>query len=227
MTRALRSAIVALLLMAAALASGEMLQPTVKLAQISGPFNLEKVIPEAFGHWQQDQRPALMIVNPQQQQIIDHLYAQVLNRVYHNDQGQRVMLTIAYGEDQRDSLQVHIPDVCYPAQGFTIDSKSAGHLNTPYGNIPVERLVTNLADRWEPLTYWTTVGDQAISSLGQKKLVELHYGLKREIPDGLLFRVSTIDRDSVRAYEIQTAFVSELLSSLSVEGRARLAGLSR
>ena len=32
--------------------------------------------------------------------------------------GRQIMLSIAYGEDQRDGMKLHYPEVCYPAQGF-------------------------------------------------------------------------------------------------------------
>ena len=37
------------------------------------------------------------------------------------------MLSIAYGKNQSDALQLHKPEICYPAQGFTLLAKQ----NTP------------------------------------------------------------------------------------------------
>jgi EpsI family protein len=94
------------------------------------------------------------------------------------------------------------------------------------GVIPVKRLETNLAQqRYEPVTYWTTVGDYAVVGGVNKKLVELEYGLHGEIPDGLLFRVSSIDRDTARAYRLHEQFVQALAQQLAPEARQRLMGL--
>jgi len=51
---------------------------------------------------------------------LDKLYSQILNRVYVNATGYRIMLLLAYGSDQHGSLQADKPEVCYPAQGFAL-----------------------------------------------------------------------------------------------------------
>ena len=43
------------------------------------------------------------------------------------------------------------------------------------------------------MTYWFTVGDTAIKNKLQQRMVEVKLGLTGQIPDGLLFRVSSID----------------------------------
>jgi EpsI family protein len=135
-------------------------------------------------------------------------------------------LSIAYGEDQRDSNQLHYPEVCYPAQGFQVTSNRRGVLQTAQGDIPVKRLESQMAQqRFEPITYWTTVGEHAVTGGVRKKLAEMEYGLKGRIPDGLLFRVSSIDRDSDGAFKKQEKFIAELLASLDVASKRRIAGL--
>ena len=69
------------------------------------------------------------------------------------------MLSIAYGGDQSDTMAVHKPEVCYPAQGFQILKNATASFSTGDGNIPVKRLVATQGPRIEPITYWTTVGD--------------------------------------------------------------------
>ena len=100
------------------------------------------------------------MVDPQQQELIDKIYTQTLSRTYVNPSGYRIMLAIAYGDDQRDAMQLHYPEVCYPAQGFSLKGKEKGTVATENGIIPVTRILTNLGQRNEPVTYWTTVGDQ-------------------------------------------------------------------
>jgi EpsI family protein len=43
---------------------------------------------------------------------------------YVNASGYRIMLSLAYGSDQRGALQAHKPEVRYPAQGFTLHGRS-------------------------------------------------------------------------------------------------------
>jgi hypothetical protein len=53
----------------------------------------------------------------------------------------------------------------------------------------------------------------------------MRFALTGRIPDGMLFRVSSIDLDQKRAYQLQEQFVGELLQAVSREGRKRLSGL--
>mgnify|MGYP000496771242 CR=1 FL=1 len=53
------------------------------------------------------------------QEMLARLYSQVVSRVYlDSTTGKTVMLSLAYGEEQNKQSQVHLPEVCYPAQGF-------------------------------------------------------------------------------------------------------------
>ncbi len=226
MKKSLIQALAAAILMASAAAVATVMTPTHKIVDTLPKLDLEAAIPEQFGEWQLDTRAMGGVVNPQQTELLNKLYSQIVTRTYVNADGYRIMLSIAYGEDQRDSNQLHYPEVCYPAQGFQVTSNRKAILNTPLGDIPIKRLETNLTNqRYEPITYWTTVGNQALSGGTSKKLAEMRYGIRGEIPDGLLFRVSSIDRDSVAAFELQEKFVEALLPALPPTVRPRVAGL--
>jgi EpsI family protein len=137
------------------------------------------------------------------------------------------MLSLAYGSDQRGDLQAHKPEVCYPAQGFTLHANEPGNLSTAFGAIPVRRLSTSMGPRKEPVTYWFTVGDRVVEGTIYKRLVEMRYGLTGQIPDGLLFRVSSIDADPARAYVVHEKFVNQMLEAIPAEDRQRLSGLGK
>lgn len=218
-------AIALAVIMMLSLVVAEHFKPVIKLSDLGTKLDLEAVLPDRFEGWQRLDSTPVEVVNPQTSVLLDKLYSQVINRVYVNQAGDRIMLSVAYGEDQRGELQAHKPDFCYPAQGFTVTSTQAGLLTTPYGDIPVVRMETRAGSRFEPLTYWTTVGDVAISSLFQRRMVELEYGLKGLIPDGLIFRVSSIENDSAHAFETQESFVVALLELLTPSERSRLSGL--
>jgi len=221
----LKRSILALILMLLAAALAPAMTPTRKLAVIAGRLNLETAVPKTFGPWQVEPVTRSLVVNPQQVELLKQLYSQILTRTYVNANGARIMLSIAYGEDQRDGLQVHHPEVCYPSQGFRLLSNTEGVLSLPMGVLPVRRLETVLGDqRYEPVTYWTMVGDKALLSGVDKKLAELRYGLKGEIADGLLFRVSSINRDSAAAFALQDAFVTDLLAAVKPVDLPRLSG---
>jgi EpsI family protein len=211
-------------LMFAASIGAVIAHPTAKLSD-EAPISLEAMVPREFGDWRDEPQRHTQVINPQTQQILDKIYSQILTRTYVHASGYRIMLSLAYGSDQRGSLQAHKPEVCYPAQGFTLEKIESGRMATAYGEIPVRRLFGVLGARREPVTYWFTVGDTAVQSTTQKKLVELRFGLTGRVPDGLLFRISSIDSDQPRAYRMQEQFVSQLLQSVPADDRKRLSGL--
>lgn len=136
------------------------------------------------------------------------------------------MLSIAYGKDQSDSLSIHSPEGCYGGQGFAIQNQVKAMLATAYGKIPVARLFATKGERHEPITYWITIGEHAVYDEWEMKKVKLNYALKGIIPDGLLFRVSSINSLEQEAYDLQANFAEALLSSLSPAQRMRLMGFS-
>ena len=216
-----------LILMLAASGLALALRPTVKISAEGRIVDFETIIPHAFGEWREEPQNSIRIVDPQQQQLIQKIYTQTLNRTYTNNKGYRIMLALAYGEDQRDSMQVHYPEVCYPAQGFALQDKKTDTLNTESGTIAVTRIQTSLGPRNEPVTYWTTVGDRVVQTGIQKKIAEMSYGLSGKIPDGMLIRVSSIDGDTAHAYEMQNHFTDQMLRALKPEYRRRLDGHSQ
>jgi EpsI family protein len=149
----------------------------------------------------------------------------MLSRTYVNSAGYTVMLSLAYGDDQRGGLASHKPEICYPAQGFTLLGLKEVQLVTPFGEIAGKRLSTSMGVRKEPVTYWFAVGDTSISNKVEQRLVEMKLSLTGQIPDGLLFRVSSIDADTDRAYAMQDQFIADLLKAVNIEDRKRLSGL--
>jgi EpsI family protein len=212
-------------LMACAAVAGVVARPSTKAAHVGPRFVLEDTVPRSFGDWRELPDAGAQVVNPQTKELLDKLYSQILTRTYVNSNGYRIMLSLAYGDDQRGDLAAHKPEVCYPAQGFTLHSNVEGKVSTPFGTIDGRRLSTSLGRRKEPVTYWFTVGDKAIRNKLQQRMVEVKLGLTGQIPDGLLFRVSSIDDTTARAFEMQDAFVADLLKATGAPGRLRLSGL--
>jgi EpsI family protein len=84
---------------------------------------------------------------------------------------------------------------------------------TSFGNIDVRRLTTTKGPRDEPVTYWLTVGDHVIRNKFDKRLMEFRLALTGQIPDGLLFRISSIDKEPERAFTMQQQFVADLMGA--------------
>ena len=185
------------------------------------PVNSGQFITACRLAWEQSGQ----LVNPETEQLLKTLYSQLLSRTYVNKQGYRIMLSAAYGDDQRGGLQAHRPEVCYPAQGFTVNSLQDVAMPTSFGNIDVRRLTTTKGPRDEPVTYWLTVGDHVIRNKVDKRLMEFRLALTGQIPDGLLFRISSIDKEPGRAFTMQQQFVADLMGAVPTETRRQLSGL--
>jgi EpsI family protein len=200
------------------------MRPTYKIADQKAPIDLETMIPKQFKDWKIDESVVPLMPNPQQTEVINKIYAQTLSRTYVNNQGERVMLSIAYGSSQRDSLRVHNPEVCYAAQGFQVPKPIKGYVHTQMMDIPVKRMVAVKEARIEPITYWIVIGDKIVPDDWRWKLEQLKLGFHGIIPDGLLFRVSMISDDDKLAYEIQNDFISALLGEIKPDDQHRLFG---
>lgn len=229
MNQPLRTAVIAALFMLASALLAWAITPHVLLSTTRGQQSLSSLVPEQFGEWHLDTTVAAGVVNPQQAELLDKLYTQLVTRTYVNAAGQRIMLSIAYGENQRrdSGMQMHFPEVCYPAQGFQIQGNRVSSVRAGPNTIPVRRLETSIGTaRYEPVTYWTVIGNVAAATGNERKLAELRYNLfEQKIPDGLLVRVSSISRDTDAAFALQDSFIASMIGALAPAARNWLAGL--
>jgi len=197
--------------------SASLLTPSERLAEYSRDIVLEDGVPKAFRDWRLDPNQGAEVVNPQQQSLLRALYSQTLARTYVDAQGHRVMLSIAYGGMQGGSLELHRPEVCYVAQGFTLERLGVAALPVPATGrtVPLQRLMSHQRGREEPISYWMRVGDDLMVSGLSQQLSRVRQGLHGRVPDGILFRVSSISADAGAAYALQDRFVQDLLESAS------------
>ncbi len=220
-----RRALIAMIVMGGTSLGAQALKPTQRISELLGDFQLELIVPKNFADWRLDANTGRGVVNPQQVEMLNQLYSQILTRTYVNSSGQQVMLSIAYGNNQRDGLQMHYPEVCYPAQGFQLLSNKPVDLKLGQSRILARRLETLLGNqRHEAVTYWTVIGERAFRGGFDKKIIEMQYGFRGLIPDGLLFRVSSIDSNSSRAFDIQSRFAEDIIESIPLAHRKRIAG---
>jgi EpsI family protein len=225
MTTLKTTAIVMAGLMVAASVGSIAARPAPRDPNLPPAIVLEQAVPKRFGDWTEAPQRGAQVVNPQTQELLDKLYSQTLTRTYVNSKGYAVMLSMAYGDDQRGGLQAHMPEVCYPAQGFKVNHIETAAIETPFGAISGKRLNTSMGSRIEPITYWFAMGDTAVKTRWEKRLVEVRLGLTGQVPDGLLFRISSIDPNAQQAYAAHQAFVADLLAATPEKDRRKLSGL--
>lgn len=217
--------IIVLLLMLVSAGLAIAMRPTQKIAEMGPKIDLEAMLPKSFGDWRELEQPTREVVNPQQTELVNKLYTQTLSRSYVESNGAVVMLSIAYGADQSDAVALHYPEVCYPAQGFQLQSLENAVLVTDYGTLRVKRLMTAQGSRFEPVTYWAVLGSKLVQGGLDTKLTQLQYGFNGQIPDGLIFRISSITSDAKAGYETQARFTRDLMAALPASSRLKLAGL--
>lgn len=209
-----------------ALGLSHALKPT-KLVAAQGPkVVLDQHVPERFGAWRIDRSIVPLEPSPDVVAQIESIYDATLARTYVNDKGQRIMLSIAYGGDQSGRMRVHRPEACYSAQGFHVRKLRDEAVDGGEGaRIEAKRLMARLGPRHEPITYWIRVGKSTVAGNMGQRMVQLQYGINGEVPDGLLFRVSSVDTDPEYAFRIHDQFVRELLAAVPPASRSLLAGL--
>ena len=219
-----RQALLASLCLLAAVGA-YLLTPRQLLADLE-PVNLEQMVPQQFANWRALPQKDDVITSPEQEAFIKSIYSQVLSRVYVDDAGHRIMLSIAYTRDQSDNsgTQSHKPEICYPAQGFQIVSNQQQDLALGELSLPLRRLVAIQGNRIEPISYWTMVGHKAGVTGVTTKLHQLAYGLRGVIPDGLIFRVSSLGSDEQVEYQLQNLFIKTLADVLSPASKSRITG---
>jgi EpsI family protein len=201
--------------------------PSLMSIDQKGKLDLETIIPGEFNGWKIDLSVVPFLVNPDEERFVNKIYTQTLYRTYINKIGERIMLSIAYGSDQTKDLQVHRPEICYRAQGFDIGKMAKTFVDTTLGQIPVMRMVAKQGMRNEPITYWIRVGDSLTRGWFEQKLAAFSYGITGKVPDGLLFRVSTISNNEQDSFRIQQAFLTALLQAVRSEDRHWLVGQIR
>lgn len=189
-----------------------------------GSRDLERLIPKAFGQW--SELPAQALVVPEEEDsLASQLYRQRVGRIYANPDGDAVMLLIAYGGTQSDSLQLHRPEVCYPAFGFNLRGITDVSIPLVAGAaIPGRQLVAASPIRTEQILYWTRIGEFLPVSGAEQRWARLRTQMGGAIPDGMLVRLSSLGTDPARGYALNRRLAADLMAAIGPDARRALVG---
>ncbi len=190
-----------------------------------GKEKLEALIPRAFGRW--SELPSNGIVVPQSDDsLAARLYAQTVTRMFvNNSDGTSVMALFAYGDTQSDQLQLHRPEVCYPAFGFAVVESLAVDIQLAKGAvIPARRLTAQSAIRNEHVAYWTRIGEYLPQSGDDQRSAKLRTAFQGIIPDGILVRISNLEATADSGFAVNQRFVEQLISAMPKQGLPALVG---
>lgn len=224
------SIVVAAALMVGGLAAAEWMTPHKMMADQMSPIDLPAAVPQAFAGWAIDTSIVPVLPDPTVEAKVKALYTDTLNRTYIGPDGTRIMLSIAYGKNQNsESTAAHRPEFCYTGQGFTVNRTGVFNVPVLGRDLKVVRLMATVENRYEPITYWVTLGQHATIPGLDRKLSQLKYGLQGWIVDGMLMRVSSLTpgtspEDLAAAAKVQAQFINDLARAMPEQSRARFFG---
>lgn len=185
------------------------------------PGELESMIPIRIGQWNFETRSGLVL--PPDDPLVKSLYSDVLTRVYVSEDRPPVMLLIAYSNTQNGMLQLHRPEVCYPAGGYTLTETNTKSLELGPGiQIPARFFSAESPSRTEQVMYWTRIGSESPTSWIDQRAAVIRANLNQVIPDGILVRVSTVLPDYGSAEPVLREFASSMIRELQSNGRKLL-----
>jgi EpsI family protein len=210
------------LLVAAGLGlAGSALNRPRKLA----PGDLERAVPDRIGQWQSAGTRGVIL--PEESELSRDTYDQVLSRVYVGGDGPPIMMVAAYGGNQSGNMQLHRPEACYPAAGFTLRTLGIVPVQALAGvRIPAKRIEAVSQTRTEQILYWTRIGDEFPVSASAQRWAVVRENLHGQVPDGILVRVSTIGQTAAEALPLLTSFIRSLVAGSGPAGRQLLVGRS-
>jgi len=196
-----------------------------KLTTHIDKVDLEIVIPKQFANWKIDETLLRIEPSPEVQDSLKKIYTQTLSRTYVDENGYRIILSIAYGSGFDNQLDVHRPEFCYQSQGFEVGEYNDQVVKTEFGQLPLRRMVAIKGNRIEPISYWITIGGETVSSSFQRKLLKIKRTLSGKQDSGMLVRISSIDADNHMAYKLQGDFINALLKNTDDKNRKLLLDL--
>lgn len=174
-----------------------------------GEEKFQAMVPNNVGPWQFQQTSGLVL--PPDDALSDRLYDNLVTRIYTGPAGQVIMLLIAYKNFQNGILQIHRPEVCYPAGGYTLSPTVATDIPLgPQHSLPANAFSATGNARDEQVLYWTRIGDSFPVRWSEQRLAVLRANLAQINPDGMLARVSMPNDDMAASKPAMTQFIQGL-----------------
>lgn len=189
---------------------------------------VERTVPRAFGEW--TSHDVTDLVAPKiEDSLASKLYGETVGRVYRGGEGgAEIMMLLAHGDTQSDDLQLHRPEICYPAFGFAISQNVV--TNVPLASnvtLPSRRLLADAPDRRETIIYWSRLGEYLPLDRRQQQIDRLRTAMKGDIADGLLARFSMLGSDPQAAVGVLERFIPALVRAVAPDRRDLLIGTQR
>ncbi len=200
--------------------AGLVLKPR-RTQNMLGAAKLEDLVPKQIGGWRFNTASGLVL--PPADQLRDQLYSQLLTRVYARDGAPPVMMLIAYSGAQDGTLQVHRPEVCYPASGYRLTRTEAHTVALAPGlAVPGRAILAETDMRREQLIYWTRQGSHFPTIWSEQRTAVIAENFAGIVPDGVLLRLSTVGGGST--VPLLDGFARDLYRAVGARMRSVLLG---
>lgn len=187
-----------------------------------GKAKLEDVLPVKIGRWTFVSNSGLVV--PPEDQLARALYSQLLTRTYMDEAGNGIMLLIAQSGSQSGILQIHRPEFCYTAGGYTLTPSVPHPVQLPGRELSALSISATREARTEQIVYWTRIGNHLPTSWTQQRLAVAMDNLKGYIPDAVMVRVSTYGNDKPLAFADVDEFIRALMARVTPQVRRVLIG---
>ncbi len=190
-----------------------------------GATTVASIVPTRIPGW--TSRDVSDLVAPKEEDsLAARIYGETVGRIYHQTStGAEVMMLLAHGDSQSDDLQLHRPEVCYPAFGFVIHQNSVVEIPLiPGAAIPGRDLVAVSPDHRETILYWSRLGEYFPISRGSQHYDRMRTAMKGIVADGILSRFSVEGVEPDAASAIMRGFVPTLIKAIAPAHRPALIG---
>nr|WP_250890363.1 exosortase-associated protein EpsI, V-type [Sphingobium nicotianae] len=186
----------------------------------------EALFPKSFGDWRT--APVSELVLPPESELANKLYQHILTRTYVNSGGTAIMFLAAYNSVQLNNVQLHRPEICYYASGFSIDVSKPYDIPIGPNEVVAARAVrASQGSRYENIVYWTRIGDEMPQSWAAQRLSMTKANLEGYLADGLLLRMSVINPDMNDATAQMTSFIKDMLHHTGPETHRLMIGTDK
>jgi EpsI family protein len=204
------------------------LKPRNKISLMPPGKKLAEILPRAFGGWT-SQDVSDMYAPETEDSLLARLYGETVGRIYSRQNlATPILMLMAHGDSESNELQLHRPEVCYPAFGFSIVKSATADLKLGDGvTLPGRHLVAQSADQTQAVTYWTRLGEYFPVGVTEQRLDRLNTAVHRYIPDGLLARFSITGSDTETSFSTMDNFIQELVHQVPPTDRVALLGSRR
>lgn len=204
------------------------LKPRRKVSLLPAGMKLNDILPRKFGRW--DSRDVSDLYVPDTPDSLEaRLYGETVARLFIDRQSDvKILMLMAHGDSQSNELQLHRPEVCFPAFGLSLIDSVPLELRIGKGvTLPARRLLAQSSQETQAVLYWTRLGEYFPVSVTEQRLNRLTAAMHGYIPDGLLARFSMVEPGSGSAFGEMERFIPALLSEIPKDRLGVFVGTER